>query len=175
MGKLLEDDVVKLRALEPEDLPLLYTIENDAGAWDVGNTAGPYSRFALKQYLAAQPCDIFENRELRLVIVRRTDDKALGLLDITSYEPVHARAELGLALLAEERGKGYASRALSLVHEYARIILRLHLLYAYVSATHNPSCRCLFTQKGYTETAVLPDWNRKGGGYEDVSLFIKRL
>jgi len=175
MCKLLEDDVLVLRALEPEDLDLLYTIENDTATWCVSNTAGPYSRFALKQYLAAQPCDIFENRELRLVVMRRADSKAIGLLDITGYEPVHARAEIGLALQAEERGKGYASRALSLAHEYARSILRLHLLYAHVSTKYNPSCRSLFANRGYTEVAILPGWNRKGLIYEDVSLFIKRL
>lgn len=175
MPGLLEDDIVRLRALEPEDLELLYTIENDTATWCVSNTAGPYSRFALRQYLAAQPRDIFEHRELRLVIVRRADDKAIGLLDITSYEPVHARAEVGLALLVEERGQGYASRSLSLIHEFARTILRLHLLYAHVSAKHNPACHHLFTSKGYTETAILPGWNRKGTIYEDVSLFIKNL
>lgn len=175
MGKLLEDGVIKLRALEPEDLSLLYTIENDTETWDVSNTAGPYSRYAFKQYLAAQPCDVFECREERLVIVRQSDGKALGLLDLVAYEPVHARAEIGLALLAEERGKGYASRALTLAHEYGRTILRLHRLYAYVSRHHNPACRHLFLQQGYAEVAVLPEWNRRGAAYEDVSLFLKAL
>lgn len=37
-----------LRPLEPEDLELLYTIENDPSLWDTSNTDAPYSRFALK-------------------------------------------------------------------------------------------------------------------------------
>ena len=88
----LEDEVVKLRALEPEDLELLYTIENDTTLWQKGCTDVPYSRYALKQYIASQPADFYEQRQLRLLIVRKCDGKALGLIDLTSYEPRHARS-----------------------------------------------------------------------------------
>ena len=35
---LLSNDRVRLRALEPEDLELLYRWENDPELWEVGNT-----------------------------------------------------------------------------------------------------------------------------------------
>ena len=35
---LLENERVCLRALEPEDLELLYRWENDSELWEVGNT-----------------------------------------------------------------------------------------------------------------------------------------
>ena len=35
---------IRLRALEPEDLDVLYAIENDTTIWNVGNTNVPYSR-----------------------------------------------------------------------------------------------------------------------------------
>jgi diamine N-acetyltransferase len=38
---------IKLRAIEPEDLDLLYRIENDADLWAVGATNVPYSRYTL--------------------------------------------------------------------------------------------------------------------------------
>ena len=40
---------VELRAMEPEDLDTLYTIENDKSMWDVGTTNVPYSKFVLHQ------------------------------------------------------------------------------------------------------------------------------
>ena len=43
---------VTLRALEPEDLELLYHIENDDKLWNVGITNVPYSRFMLQEYSA---------------------------------------------------------------------------------------------------------------------------
>ena len=36
---------VVLRALEPEDLDLLYGIENNPEVWDVSPTNVPYSRY----------------------------------------------------------------------------------------------------------------------------------
>ena len=45
---------LRLRPLEPEDLDWLYSIENDTALWDTSNTDIPYSRYALRQYIAEQ-------------------------------------------------------------------------------------------------------------------------
>ena len=39
---------VRLRAMEPEDLEVMYAMENDSRTWDVTNFTVPYSRFVLK-------------------------------------------------------------------------------------------------------------------------------
>ena len=36
---------INFRAMEPEDLDLLYTIENDTKLWNIGVTSVPYSRY----------------------------------------------------------------------------------------------------------------------------------
>ena len=41
---------MKLRAIEPEDLDLLYQIENNTELWQVGATNVPYSRYT-RRYL----------------------------------------------------------------------------------------------------------------------------
>ena len=46
----LRGETVRLRALEPEDLELLYRWENNPAWWDVGNTLAPYSRYLLLYY-----------------------------------------------------------------------------------------------------------------------------
>ena len=49
--------VVRLRAMEPEDLDALYRIENDRDVWDVGENNVPYSRLhcqRLGRYLCRQ-------------------------------------------------------------------------------------------------------------------------
>ena len=43
---------IMLRAIEPEDLDLLYRIENDNELWAVGVTNVPYSRYVLHSYLS---------------------------------------------------------------------------------------------------------------------------
>ena len=47
---------IQLRAIEPEDLELLYSIENDMSVWNVGMTNVPYSKFALNEYLLRHVC-----------------------------------------------------------------------------------------------------------------------
>ena len=36
------NEQLTLRAMEPEDIDLLYRIENDRSLWDVGSTNVPY-------------------------------------------------------------------------------------------------------------------------------------
>ena len=43
---------IRLRAIEPEDLDLLYRIENDRELWNVGTTNVPYSRYTLPVKMA---------------------------------------------------------------------------------------------------------------------------
>ena len=52
MTGYLSDEEIRLRALEPEDLEVLYRWENDSTLWEVGNTLAPFSRYALKRYIA---------------------------------------------------------------------------------------------------------------------------
>ena len=42
----LENETIRLRALEPEDLELLYRWENNPELWSLGNTMSPYSRYS---------------------------------------------------------------------------------------------------------------------------------
>ena len=49
--QLLKNDIIKLRALEREDLDSLFEIENDSALWTVSDTLAPYSRDLLTKYL----------------------------------------------------------------------------------------------------------------------------
>ena len=53
---------IRLRAIEPEDLDLLYQIENDRSLWNVGATNVPYSRYTLHDYIATSNDDIYAVR-----------------------------------------------------------------------------------------------------------------
>ena len=64
----LKGTTIYLRALEPEDLEFIYKIENNESIWDVSNTQTPYSRFLIRQYLENAHQDIYEAKQLRLVI-----------------------------------------------------------------------------------------------------------
>ena len=48
---LLKNKDIVLRAVEPEDLEILYRWENSTVLWYHGNTLAPYSKLVLRQYI----------------------------------------------------------------------------------------------------------------------------
>lgn len=160
--------VVYLRAMEPEDLDLLYEIENDRSLWNVGATNVPYSRYALTNYLTQSQCNIYADEQVRLMIENQ-ERKTVGIIDLTSFDARNLRAELGIVIINACRGKGYASAAVRQICDYSRDILHLHQLYAYV-ATDNDDSLSLFTHLGFQRGATLKDWLIRGGEYHDACL-----
>lgn len=163
---------IRLRAMEPEDLELLYQMENDPQLWDISNFTVPYSRHFLKQYIEHSESDMFADRQLRLMIVRRADEAVIGTVDIFDFVPLHARGEVGIALRSEFRGNGFASEALRLLCDYAFCFLHLKQLTAHVAADNDSSLR-LFRSLGFSDCGLLKEWWRVGGGYKDVILLQK--
>ena len=161
-----------LRALEPEDLPLLYTIENDPEMWDVGATATPYSRHALRHHIQAMGADITESGELRFVI--EYAGQPVGLIDLTRYDARALRVEVSIAVLREYREQGIGLEALRLLEEHCRRYLRLHQLYAFVPEG-NAASFSLFRSAGFTPVFDIPDWHFSNGKYIKATFFQKIL
>jgi len=110
---ILENKDIKLRALEPSDIEILYKWENDEDSWEVSNTNAPFSRYILQKYLDNAYRDIYENKELRLVIASKEDDEAVGLIDLFDFDPFHSRAGVGILVAEKEhRRLGYGKQAL---------------------------------------------------------------
>mgnify|MGYP002508081413 CR=1 FL=1 len=65
----LINDRIYLRAVEPEDMDVMYEMENDPSMWDISNFTVPYSRYVLRQYIEGSQCDVFADKQLRLMIV----------------------------------------------------------------------------------------------------------
>ena len=171
---LLKNETILLRALEPEDLDFLYQWENDADLWQHGSTLTPYSRFTLRNYLSsALTQDVFQSRQLRLMVVERSSLQAIGTVDLYDIHPIHLRAGIGVFLDEAYRGKGLRLQVLQLVHEYASRVLLLHQLYAYVPKANLLSYQ-LFRKCGYEETGVLRSWLKTAKGYLDV-YFMQRI
>ena len=122
---LLSNDRVRLRALEPEDLELLYRWENDPELWEVGNTLAPYSRYILKEYIAGSDRSIYESRQLRFMIEECDTGTSVGIVDLFDFEPHPNRAACGIMLDRRYQGRGFATEALRLLMEYAYTFLKL--------------------------------------------------
>ncbi len=165
----LENEQIKLRALEPEDLDILYKWENDADLWNCGATIAPYSKFAIKEYIAESRLDIFQSKQLRLMIVWKDNGEPVGTIDLYDFDPMNLRAGIGILIDAAYRGKGIGKQALHLMKSYAFDILSLNQLYAHVPKQNEISLK-LFSQSGYSNTACLKEWIKTSNGFEDTYL-----
>ena len=146
----LEGELTRLRALEAEDVDLLYVWENDPAVWGVSGTLAPFSRHTLRRFLDEQRFDLYAARQLRLV-VETLDGRAVGLVDLFEFEPVDLRAGIGILIHgAGDRGRGFASDALDVLCRYARQVLGLHQLWCSV-APDNAASLTLFRRAGFVE------------------------
>ena len=162
---------IKLRALEPEDLELLYEWENNDSNWLISNTISPFSKYILKRYLENSHKNIYETGQLRLMIDHIPDKITIGTIDIFDFDPFHNRAGLGI-LIADEayRRKGYASMALTCLIEYCFKTLRLHQLYCNILA-NNCESMDLFKKQGFVQTGQKKDWIKTSDNYFDEYFF----
>ena len=159
---------IHLRAIEPEDLDLLYRIENDVKLWNVGTTNVPYSRYTLHDYVANSSDDIYADRQVRMM-VENEQHQVVGIADVVNFDPSNCRAEVGLIILNEFRRQGYGSSTLESVADYALQVLHLHQLYAYVDVTNEASLG-LFRKMGYEVSASIKDWLYDGSAFRDAVL-----
>ena len=159
---------VTLRAIEPEDLDVLYGIENNSETWGIGCTNVPYSRYVLHEYIANASADIYADRQVRLVIETHEHEVA-GIVDVVNFDPQNRRAEIGIVIKKAFRRKGYATAALGEVARYAKTTLHIHQLYTYIDMLNEPSLS-LFRKQGYTVETVMKDWLYDGSRYRDALL-----
>ena len=160
---------IKLRAIEPEDLDLLYRIENDVELWNVSTSNVPYSRYLLHEYVANNKNDIYSDGQVRM-IVENSEGEAIGVADLVNFDPSNLRAEVGLIILNDYRRQGYGIAVLNRIADYALRILHLHQLYAYVDVNNSPSLG-VFQKADYKVAAEIKDWLYDGQNYHDSVLF----
>jgi len=169
---LLSDGTYKLRAPEPEDLDVLFGMENDTTLWMVSGNAVPYSRYQIKRYIQQSQHDFYTDRQVRFMIEREKDQTVMGSVDLTDIDPYNGRAEIGIALLSEYRGQGIASAALKIVCGYSKEVLRLRQLFCLVPSGNEESIK-LFANNGFAQSGLLKDWLVKGESFTDVLVLQK--
>ncbi|MFH1322124.1 MAG: GNAT family N-acetyltransferase [Bacteroidota bacterium] len=177
---MLTGTKIKLRALEPSDIDLLYQWENDPSIWRLSNTVVPFSKFVLEKYIADAHLDIYTTKQLRLMITKIKSTSPLedskpacgvslsfgegrgevGCIDLFDFDPNNLRAGVGI-LIADpsDRKKGYASEALEQLISYCFTTLNIHQLYCNITVDNEASI-VLFEKHGFQMIGIKKDWIR---------------
>ncbi|MDE6637257.1 MAG: GNAT family N-acetyltransferase [Muribaculaceae bacterium] len=163
---------LNLRALEPEDADMMYQAENDEAAWIYSDYLAPLSLELLRQYALTYDADPFRSGQLRLII--DVDGSASGILDLFDISPRHLRAETGIYILPQFRGKGIATEALNAAKDYASNRLGLHQLTASISEQNQEALKT-YKKAGFQITGSRPDWLRTHDGYQSINILSSIL
>ncbi len=169
---LLENDNIKLRAIEPTDLELLYEWENNTEIWQLSNTLSPFSRHVLQQYIENSKFDLIESKQLRLIIELKSEiPTPIGTIDLFDIDFINSRAGVGILIaMPEHRRNGYASETLEILHKYCKSHLNINQLYCNIEENNKPSIQ-LFENKGYELTGVKKKWKRTSDGWIDILFY----
>ncbi|MDE6582326.1 MAG: GNAT family N-acetyltransferase [Duncaniella sp.] len=163
----LTDGIISLRALEPEDVDILYGWENDTDVWDDGATMAPFSRALLADYVANYEPDIFKARQLRLMITITDTGETVGAVDLYDFDPRNQRCGVGILIATPFRRKGYGVAALRLLAGYCGKHLGFHQLYS-IAGVDNTASRMAFQSAGFKISGRLRSWIRNGRSYRDA-------
>ncbi|GGZ67373.1 acetyltransferase [Algibacter mikhailovii] len=166
----LKGEHIYLRALEPEDLDFIHEVENDEAIWEISCTQTPYSKFLIKQYLENVHKDIYEAKQLRLVISSH-EHLTLGLIDLFDFDFKNKRSGVGILVKEpQDRLKGYGREALELLIDYCFTHLDLHQLYCNILESNTASIK-LFSNQGFQQIGLKKDWNYVNGSFKNEYLF----
>ena len=172
--------MLKLRKIEPSDLPFLYQWENDATMWADSDTHNPLSRHDLHQYIENTTGDIYRDGQLRLIIEdslnpqpstlnsqqpsilnSQPSTKIMGCIDLFDFDARNRKAAIGMYIAPEVRGQGVGKQAVQALMDYAFGFLHLRMIYAIISV-HNTACSRIYEQMGFTPSSPLKDWTLEG-------------
>lgn len=183
--------------MEPEDLNLVFEMENRSEAWLSGECRIPYSYAFLRQYITSSLTENFlSSGQLRLIAselpplgrtlrreicesglndsrsgfdtVRRPHAQHdIGIVDFFHYDAFSRHAELGILVLPAFRNQGYGEKILTLASDYAKNRLNLHQLYVEVLADNLPSLG-LFEKAGFSRCGCKKEWFNVNGIWKDV-------
>ena len=170
---ILKGNKVQLRAIEPGDLDIIYKWENDSSVWQLSNTITPFSKYVIKQFIDNSHLDIFQSKQLRLMIeaIDGNNKETIGTIDLFDFDPLHKRAGIGILIADDDkRGKGYASDALDILIKYCFYTLQLHQLFCNITDDNTDSIK-LFKKKGFKLIGTKKDWLLFTDGTKDESMY----
>ena len=165
-------NAMTLRAMEPEDIEMIYKWENDPTVWVQSAAHQPFSRQVLQRFIEeSASCDIFVTRQLRLMAdVEGTG--CVGCVDLFDFDPWQKHASVGILVDSRMRRRGFGLAMLEKVHHFVIEHLDLHQLYCEISINNNASIG-LFMKCGYELCGSKKEWIREEGVWTAVECYQK--
>lgn len=173
MNKILSDDNLTLRPVEPVDAEFMWVVESDSLQWVQNSLVAPFSRENLLNYACNYEADPYLAEQLRLIIVDKAGDR-VGIADIYELSSQHHTSWVGIYVLPEFRRGGIALNALKLLENYALKILNLRQIGAKIVEGNDISMQ-LFLKAGFEWNGTLKNWIQSGKDTFSLHILQKEL
>lgn len=171
---IISGDLVRLRALEINDVPLLNKWANSKEIWDnLGGWHFPYSISNTENWVLSLHGN---NKDNQIFGIETTDLGLIGTANLLNIDWKNRNAFHGMMIgCIEARGKGYALDTVKAIMEYAFLEMGLQRLDGDIIETNSRSIK-FYTQKcGWDIEGKKENWfYRKGNYYDKILLGITR-
>lgn len=166
---MIENGLIRLRAVEPSDVDLLYEWENNQELFQFGSPNAPYSRHQLIRFVETSTGDLYTDLQIRLIVEQQIDGSyhSVGLVDAFEFDPYHLRSGIGIMVHQKYQGKGIAREAIALFVNYLFSQWGLHQVTVDVAVTNDASM-ALFRESNFEPIGVKKDWLKTRSGFTDV-------
>lgn len=168
----LSDGEVGLRALRPADIPALVEACRDPEIPRWTRVPSPYLREDAERFLAITATEATAGEGIALAVTAAAEDRligTIGLMDIRAD-----RGEIGYWIAAPERGRGVATRAVTLLSDWAHGQLGLRELRILAHRDNRPSQR-VAESAGFADTGELRSLPRMPPELEHgYKLYVRR-
>lgn len=171
MSSFWVGDLVRLRAIEPEDWEALRKFDENTGDMRRADKIQlPFSDARQREWAEQAALKKPDGDRFQLAIESLADGVLVGSMTTFDIDYRAGRFMYGIAIGSEHKGRGYGSNAVSLLLNYMFGERRFHKCEANVWAFNEPSLA--FHRKiGFTQEGRLRDHEYFAGRHHDVVLF----
>jgi len=157
---------ITLRARTDADVDLLFQIAADLGTWEERgpSSPAPLTEGAYRTRLAEADADA-SDPNVRFVI--DVDGSAVGSISLFEFDPLARHAEVGIALVAQARGKGIGTAAILQLVEFAFVRCNLRRLHLEVIESNRGAIRA-YEKAGFVLEGRQRQHAWVRGRYEDI-------
>ena len=163
---MLVGELVRLRLVEEEDLPLLAAWRNTPSIWACFFNKFPLSVAGQKGWFASLEAD---QRKQLFVICRVENNEPVGTIGLDRIDFANQSAEFGNMLIGkyEHTGQGYATEATELLLSYCFLRLNMNRICLEVYADNAKALK-LYERCGFKVEGTLREAQFEGGVFKDL-------
>ena len=166
MGAPFEGRLVRLRAREPEDEPLLFRWFNDPEVTENLVIRYPLSHAQERQFIESCSNPGYDRASFAVEAINEA--KLIGGVDLVNASPENRSASLGIAIGDKEHwDSGYGTDTMITVCRFGFEMMNLRRIELTVYA-RNERAQHVYEKVGFKVEGRLRDGRYKFGGYEDV-------